>query len=224
MTHPISDPDAGSPARQPKAESFVDWFHINSRLVSIGAIVVVGIAFSVWFVQRTALNETLSSDRQLLTAKQSLNSGNAPLAEADLKKVVDRYADKPAGIEAGLLLAQIKLDRGDYQGVVTDLTALSGKVASGSNAAPIRGLLGDATSQLGKPAEAAADYEKAAGLAEGANAKGFWMAKAGRAYLDAGKTAESRKIFESLAAQYDNEAVATEARVRLGEMSVGSKP
>ena len=89
MTHPVSE---GELAAQPKAESFLDWFHVNSRLVSIGAIVVAAIAFGVWFVQRTALNETMSADKQLLTAKQSLNSGNAPLAEADLKKVVAKYA------------------------------------------------------------------------------------------------------------------------------------
>lgn len=222
MTHPISD--GGTTPAQPKAESFVDWFHINSRMISIGAIVVVAIAFVFWFVQRQALNETISSDRQLLTAKQSLNSGNAPLAEADLKKVVDKYADKPAGTEAGLLLAQLKIDKGDYQGAVTDLKSLSGKVSSGPNAAPIRGLLGDAVAQLGKPADAAAEYVKAAGLAVGPNAKGFWMAKAGRAYLEAGKATESRKIFEDLAAQHDNEAMATEARVRLGEIAAGSKP
>lgn len=222
MTHPISDD--GTTAAQPKAESFVDWFHINSRMISIGALVVVVIAFVFWFVQRQALNETISSDKQLLTAKQSLNSGNAPLAEADLKKVVDKYADRPAGTEAGLLLAQLKIDKGDYQGAVTELKSLSGKVSSGPNAAPIRGLLGDAVAQLGKPADAAAEYQKAAGLASGPNAKGFWMAKAGRAYLDAGKTADARKIFEDLAAQHDNEAIATEARVRLGELTAGSKP
>ncbi len=222
MTHPISETDSTS--AQPRAESFVDWFHINSRMMSVGAIVVVGIAFGVWFVQRTALNETISSDRQLLTAKQSLNSGNAPLAEADLKKVVEKYADKPAGAEAGLLLAQIKLDKGDYQGAVADLKSLSGKVSSGPSSASIRGLLGDAVAQLGKPADAAAEYQRAAGLTAGPNEKGFWLAKAARAYLEAGKTAEGRKIFEELATQHDNEAMATEARIRLGEITAGSKP
>ena len=221
MTHPVSE---GELAAQPKAESFLDWFHVNSRLVSIGAIVVAAIAFGVWFVQRTALNETMSADKQLLTAKQSLNSGNAPLAEADLKKVVAKYADKPAGTEAGLLLGQMKIDKGDYQGAVTDLTSLSAKVSSGPSASAVRGLLGDAVAQLGKPAEAAVEYEKAAILTTGPNERGYWRAKAGRAYLAAGKTAESRKIFEALAAQQDNEAVATEARVRLGELTAGSKP
>ena len=49
MTHPISD--AGATTAQPKAESFVDWFHINSRVISMGAFAVVAIAFGVWFVQ-----------------------------------------------------------------------------------------------------------------------------------------------------------------------------
>jgi hypothetical protein len=31
-------------------------------------------------------------------------------------------------------------------------------------------------------------------------------------------------VFEGLATQHDNEAVATEARVRLGEMAVAAKP
>lgn len=222
MTHPLSEGEAT--AAQPKAESFVDWFHINSRLISIGAIVVVAIGFAVWFVQRTALNESISADKQLLTAKASLNSRNLPLAESDLQKVVDKYAKRPAGIEAGLLLGQLKLEKGDSQGAVTELEALSGKVPTGPGASSIRGLLGDAKAQLSKPAEAAVEYEKAATLADGPNERSFWRAKAARAYLDGDRPAEGRKIFEELAAQHDNEAVATEARVRLGELSVASKP
>ena len=222
MTHPLSDGEASE--GQPRAESFVDWFHVNSRLVSIGAIVVVAIGFGVWFVQRTALNESISADKQLLTAKASLNSRNLPLAESDLKKVVDKYPKRPAGIEAGMLLAQLKLEKGDFQGAATELESLSGHVASGPGAASIRGLLGDAKAQLSKPADAAVEYEKAATLAEGPNERSFWRAKAGRAFLDGGKIAEGRKVFEELAAQHDNEAVATEARVRLGELTVASKP
>jgi hypothetical protein len=51
------------------------------------------------------------------------------------------------------------------------------------------------------------------------NEKAFLMAKAGHAYMNANKNAEARKIWEALAAQQDNQAVATEARVRLGELS-----
>ena len=222
MTHPVSDGEAG--AAQPRAESFVDWFHVNSRLVYIGGVVVAAIVFGVWFVQRTALNETISADKQLMTAKSSLNSRNIPLAESDLKKVVDKYPKRPAGVEAGLLLGQLKLEKGDAQGAVTELEALSSKVPSGAGAASVFGLLADAKVQLSKPANAAADYEKAAAQAGGPNEKSYWLVKAARAYLDAGKSGEARKLFEGLAAQHDNEAAATEARVRLGELVVATKP
>jgi predicted negative regulator of RcsB-dependent stress response len=220
MTHPID----GAIETQPKAESFVDWFHINSRWITIGAVVVGLGVFGYWFVERTALNETINSDKQLQVAKQSLNSGNIPLAEADLKKVADKYANKPAGAEAGMLLAQTRMDRGDYQGALTILVDLSNKVTSGPNAASVHGLRADALSQLERYADAAANYEKAAGLTTMANEKGFWLTKAARAHMLNNKPAEARKILEGLAAQTENEALSTEARVRLGELSVGAKP
>lgn len=221
MTHPISE--TGTAASQPKAESFLDWFHINSRWITIGAIVVAVVAFGVWFVQRKNLNETISADRQLVVAKQSLQSGNVPLAEADLKKVADKYPDKSAGAEAGLLLAQVKFDRADYTGAAASLRDLSTKVPTGPNSASIIGLLGDALSQLAKPADAAVEYEKAAAATTMPNEKSFWQAKAARAYLTAGKTTEARKLFEVLAAQTQNEAISTEAHVRLGEIAMTGK-
>jgi len=221
MTHPISEP--GSATRQPKAESFLDWFQINSRWITIGAIVVAVVAFGVWFVQRKNLNEMISADRQLVVAKQSLQSGNAPLAEADLKKVADKYADKAAGAEAGLLLAQVKFERGDFAGATTSLRELATKVTDGPNAASVRGLLGDALAQQDKAADAAVEYEKAAAATTMNNEKSFWQSKAARAYLDAGKTAEAKKLLEVLAAQTENEAVATEAHVRLGELAMAGK-
>jgi predicted negative regulator of RcsB-dependent stress response len=222
MTQPISE--TGTSTSQPKAESFVDWFHINSRWITIGAIVVAVVAFGVWFVERKDLNETISADKQLVVAKQSLNSGNPALAEADLKKVSDRYPDKAAGAEAGILLAQLRMERADYTSAVAGLRDLSTKVSTGPNAAAVRGLLGDALAQLDKPADAAVEYEKAAAATTMPNEKSFWQSKAARAYLVAGKTPEARKLYEGLAAQTDNEAVSTEAHVRLGELAAGNKP
>ncbi len=57
-----------------------------------------------------------------------------------------------------------------------------------------------------------------------ANERAYWESKAGRAYLASNNTVEARKLYEALAAQTDNEGIATEARVRLGELSVGSRP
>src|ERR671920_1058069 len=153
MTTPVMD----TPIEQPKAESFLDWFRINSRLVTIATVVVAAAAFGFWFYNRSAVLKAENADKKLLAAKQSLGSGNLPLAQSDLKKVADQYAGTSAGAEAGMLLAQLQLEQNDNQGAVTTLKELAAKNETGPYATPIRALLGDAYSQLGKPAEAAAE-------------------------------------------------------------------
>jgi predicted negative regulator of RcsB-dependent stress response len=222
----MTTPDTGlpTPTRQPKAESFLDWFHINSKLVTVGAVVVLVAGAGAWYYQTAKTQKQQNADRQLLLAKQSLAPGNAnlPLAESDLKKVSDRYAGTPAGTEAGMLLAQLKLEKGDYQGAVTFLQDLAGKISSGPNAASVRSLLGDAEAQLGKTAEAAAEYERAAGLTEMPNEKSYLLSKAGHAYMAADKHPEARRVWEVLARNQDSPGLAAEAKVRLGELVSGT--
>jgi predicted negative regulator of RcsB-dependent stress response len=222
MTHPVSD--SAESARQPKAESFMDWFHVNSRLVGIGAVAVLLAGAVAWYIPRARMQKNENADKQLLAAKQSVSAGNMQLAESDLKKVVDRYAGTPAGTEAGLLLGQVKLDKGDAAGAVTALQELASKVGSDASAATVHGLLGDALSQANKTAEAAAEYEKAAEMTSMPNEKALLLAKAGHAYMAAGKSAEAKKVWEALANQQDNQAIAGEARVRLGEIAAAGKP
>ena len=76
-----------------------------------------------------------NADKKLLAAKQSLGSGNMPLAQSDLKKVADQYPETSAGAEAGMLLAQLKLEQGDNQGAVTSLKELTAQDRVG----PVRG-------------------------------------------------------------------------------------
>ncbi|NUO37714.1 MAG: tetratricopeptide repeat protein [Gemmatimonadaceae bacterium] len=218
----MTTPDTGAvaPARQPKAESFMDWFHVNSKLVTVAGVVVLVAIAGAWYYQTAKTRKLQNADKQLLLAKQSLQPGNpnVQLAESDLGKVAERYSGTPAGAEAGMLLAQLKLEKGDNQGAVTYLKGLADKLSSGPNASAVRGLLGDAYSQLDKPADAAAEYERAAGLTAMPNEKAFLLAKAGHAYMAAGKHAEARRVWEGLAANQESPALAAEARVRLGEL------
>ena len=222
MTNPSSEPV--SPLKQPKAESFVDWFHVNSRWVGVGAVAVLVAVVAAWYVPRAKLQKNENADRQLLLAKQSLAPGNAniPLAEVDLKKVADRYEGTSAGAEAAMLLAQLKLEKGDNLGAATYLEGLTSRLKSGPDAVSARTLLGDAYSQLTRYAEAAAEYERAAAATSMPNEKTALLMKAGHAYMAAGKTPEARKIWQTLANQSDNPSVAAEARVRLGELSAQS--
>jgi len=214
MTTPMLD----APIREPKAESFLDWFRINSRIVTIASVVVAAAAFGFWFYNRSAVLKAESADRKLLAAKQSLTSGNVPLAQSDLKKVADQYPKTSAGAEAGMLLAQVKLDQGDYQGAVTTLKELTARNETGPYATPLRALLGDAYSQLGKYAEAAAEYERAGQATSAPNERALMLAKIGRAQMAAGNLAKAREAWQALANQTDNAGLAAEARVRLGEL------
>lgn len=218
MTSPV-DQEA---VNQPKATSFVDWFHVNQRWVTIGAVAVVIAAGVAWYIPRARQMKNEAADKQLLAAKQSLQSGNAQLAQSDLKKVADKYAGTAAGTEAGVTLAQLKMENGDAQGAVTYLQQLAGQVGSSAAAPSVHGLLGDAYLQVNKPAEAAVEYEKGSGLTAMENEKAILMSKAAQAYVLAGKPAEAKKLYETLAAKGDL-AVAAEAKVRLGELEVGGK-
>jgi predicted negative regulator of RcsB-dependent stress response len=217
MTTPNTDPTSSN--KQPRAESFLDWFQINTRWIGVGAVAVLAAAFVAWYMPRAKALKNQNADKQLLAAKQSYTSGNMPLAEADLKKVADRYATTPAGTEAALLLAQLKLEKNDTQGAVTYLKALTAKLPDGPGAASARALLGDAYAQLEKPAEAAAAYEAAAGLTAMPNEKAYLLTKAGHAYMAADNRPSAQRIWEGLANQSENQSAATEARIRLGELS-----
>jgi predicted negative regulator of RcsB-dependent stress response len=219
MTSPNTNPTPNSP--EPKAESFLDWFHVNSRLVYAAAFVVAAAVVGTWYVSRANAMKNANADRQLLTAKQSIASGNTQLAEADLKKVADRYQGTSAGTEAALLLGRLKLEKGDAQGAAAYLKTVADGVKGGPAAASTRGLLGDAYAQLDKPADAAAEYERAAAATTMPNERMYLLTKAGHAYMAAGKLPEARKVWEAVA-QSDNPAAASEARVRLGELSASA--
>ena len=218
----MTSPTIDAQVDEPRAESFLDWFRINSRIVAIAVTVVAAAAFGFWFYNRSAVLRAENADRKLLAAKQSLSSGNIPLAQSDLKKVADQYPTTSAGAEAGLLLAQVKLQQNDNQGAVTTLKELAAKNESGPYATPVRALLGDAYSQLGKYAEAAAEYERAGLATQAPNERAILLAKIGRAQMAAGNVAKAREAWESLANQSDNAGLAAEARVRLGELLASS--
>jgi predicted negative regulator of RcsB-dependent stress response len=221
MTTPNTE--LAAPSRQPKAESFIDWFHVNSRWVGIGAVVVLIAAVVAWYIPRARQQKNENADKRLVAAKQSIGSGNIQLAESDLKKTADQYAGTNAGTEAGLLLAQLKLDRGDAAGAVTYLQDLASKVGTSPSASSVRGLLGDALAQANKTADAAAEYERAAGATNMPNERATLLAKAGHAYMDAGKADAAKRIWQQIEVQQENPGLAAEARVRLGEIEASAR-
>lgn len=118
-----------------------------------------------------------------------------------------------------MLLAQIDFDGSKAQDGITILEKLSGSSAASRVQSTIRGLEGDGYMQLGKPAEAAKHYESAANASTLETERAFARSKAARAYQIAGDTAKARQVWASLLNDPSAQAIASEVRVRLGELT-----
>jgi predicted negative regulator of RcsB-dependent stress response len=202
-----------------RAQTFIDWTRLNSKALGIGFLIVLVAAAGLWFNQQQQRLRAANAQKALLQAQQALAAGNLPLAQGDLQKVFARYGKTSAGIEAAMLLSQIDYDQGKFQDGITRLQKIAGSSAAGSNESAILSLEGDGYSQMGKGAEAAKAYERAAESTSLENEKSFQLSKAARAYQAAGDTAKARAAWTALLNDPKAQAVAAEARVRIGELT-----
>jgi tetratricopeptide (TPR) repeat protein len=211
---------ADSPA--PSSDKFqdtLDWARNNSRLW-VGATVVLVLAVGIYlFVGRLRLITNGNAERALNNAKQSLTSGNLPLAQSDLDKVYSQYGSTPAGVEAAILLASLDYDGGKIQDGINLLDKAAGTGAAANALSTIRNLQGDGYAQMRKLTDAAKQYEAAAAATSVEAEKASLRAKAARTYEQAGDTATAHKLWSDLATDPLTESVAAEARVRLGELT-----
>jgi predicted negative regulator of RcsB-dependent stress response len=212
-----TDPDSGS---ADFAQTFVDWARANSRALSIAASVIVVAGAGYWFYMRSKQITETNAEKALLTAKQSMQAGNIPLAQSDIQKVYSRYESTTAGVQAAMLLAQMDFDTGKPQDGITILEKTIGSSSASTMQSTILSLEGDGYGQMGKPDEAAKKYEAAANATHYELEKAYQLAKAGRAYQSAGNVAKAREIWTALATDPTAASMASEAHVRLGELSV----
>lgn len=212
---------SASPERRQTAsipEQLADWFQVNTRYVAIGAGVVVAAGLGLWFYTENAQRTARVAEQQLMNARRSMATGNIPLAQTDLKRIVDNHANTRAGVEAALLLSETYFqDRKFAEGidVLDDFTA-SGKAEYVRS--KIYSLIGDGQMELGQTAEAAGSYRKAAEAARFEGDKAQQRAKQARALTAAGDTAAARSLWADLVKD-PSPGVAAEARVRVGELA-----
>src|SRR5579859_2965458 len=158
MTGTIPEQDSAADT----AQTFLDWTKVNGRALATGAAIVAIAALGYWFYVKSREIQAANADKALVSARESLDKGNLPLAQSDLQRVVSRYASTPSGLQAGMLLAQMDYDQGKYpdgQKTLNDL--LPEAKATGSEVA-LRSLVGDGYMQMGKALDAAKAYEAAA--------------------------------------------------------------
>ena len=210
-------PDAAGAAD--RAQTFIDWTRVNARALTAGAVVIVVAAAGYWFYLRSQEIQSANAEKALMNAKQSISAGNSSLAQSDQQKVYTRYGSTPAGVEAAMLLAQMDFDAKKPQDGIAILEKLSGSSAASRVEATVRSLEGDGYMQLGKPLDAAKRYDSAADVSTYDTERAFQRSKAGRAYQIAGDTAKARAIWTTMLNDPSAQSMASEARVRLGELT-----
>jgi|SoiMethySBSTD1v2_1073268.scaffolds.fasta_scaffold37790_4 predicted negative regulator of RcsB-dependent stress response len=197
-------------------ESIMEWARANSSKISMAGIVVVAAAAIGLLWRASADKKEVRASQALASAQGVVQSGNAALAQSDLQALLRRYGGTTAALQARLLLTQVYFGQGKVAEGLKELDAIS---SPGPFAASLHSLRAAGLEQSGKPAEAAAEYERAATTATTDLGKASYQSDAARAYLAAGNADAAKRIWEAMAAD-DTNPLAGEARVRLGEIKV----
>ncbi len=202
-----------------KLDSMMSWLHINSKQA---LMIVGGLALVIggwWFYSRSQTLKVQKAEKAYYQALQSIGSGNTPLAISDLKKLAVRYDGTRPAIQASLALAQLLYDQGKYPEGLAELNKVDeGDARKALMASALHRLKAAGLEQQTKFSEAAVEYGKAADAAAFPADKSLYRGDQARALMDGGKRAEAIAIWTELA-QDDQSAVASEAKVRLGELT-----
>jgi predicted negative regulator of RcsB-dependent stress response len=199
-------------------ETVLEWLQVNSRYLAVGLGIVAVAAAGYWFYLRSAELKQERASRDLLTAKQSIVAGNPALAVTDLQRVITRYGSTPPGVEAAMVLAELRYEAGDFDAGIATLRDVVDKRAAEPMRSRVHSLIGDGLVQTEKLDEAISAYQAAADAARFDGQRAFELAKKARTLMAAGKTDEARSQWQQLADAPWAGQVAPEAQVRLGEL------
>ncbi|HWP03967.1 MAG TPA: tetratricopeptide repeat protein [Gemmatimonadaceae bacterium] len=191
------------------------WITRNARLagaVGVGLLLVGGL---VWLWRVSAVRTETRASQELAEAQRVFASGNLPLAESDLRRLVERFGGTKAGAHARLLLAQVLLQSGKREEAIS---LLRQRGVPEPFRAGYHSTLAAALEDAGRPSEAATEYLEAARYALSDTEADAFRGDAARALVAAGDTAGARGIWAELAAK-DWSPIAGEARLRLGELT-----
>jgi len=209
---------AARPAFEDRTESFLDSARVHWRKIGITVLGVVAIAGAAGLYTRSQGVKAERAAQALAEAQRALGAGNAPLAQTDLQKMVSRYEGTPSAAYGSLLLAQLMYDQGKPADGLKILTDLERSGPPKEMLHSVYAMMAAGYEQQGKPAEAAAQYARAAENATFELTRANYKADAARAYTAAGNKAQALKLWTELSAD-PTAPLAQEARVRVGELT-----
>ncbi len=221
-TNPVSATTGiGVTPKPPFSDRFGAWVKAHRQLTSwIGAIVVVGAVLFLWTMSTQRRSEEIAS-RELQGARFAFENQNLPLAASELAKVVENYSGTNAAEEGRLLLANVRLLQGQPQQAVTVLKDYAGGAGKAYRAQAF-GLLGAAYENMGRFREAGEAYENGSAAGRMDFMKAQLLSDAGRAWTVAGDTARAVAAYHRIVKDFAKEGSASEAKVRLAELTKGT--
>ncbi len=174
-------------------------------------------AWNTWSSRQTEVRASAA----LAGARSAFESGNFPLAASELARLVENYAGTNAAQEGTLLLASVRMQ----QGQVAQAIALLQRFAPGASRAyqaQAYGLLGAALESQGQLTAAAEAYEEGSKRAVWNWMKAQLLSEAGRVWGQAGDTTQAVASYARVVNEFEETGSATEAKVRLGELTKGA--
>lgn len=210
--------NAAQPPLTLDADTIGESLQRYQRPLIIGAIVVAAGIGGVVLMRRSAEIKETRGMEALTAVEAAYQTGNAEAAQAELGKVVTRYAGTGAGTAAAMLNAQYSFENGKVPEGLAVLDRAIGKAKSHQRAG-LFALRGAGKATAGQPAEAAKDYEAAAAAAQFRQEREQYQMEAARQYVAAGNIAAAKALYQAIAALEDS-AHSSEARLRLGELTL----
>jgi hypothetical protein len=196
--------------------SVVEVFQRNQRQILIGVIVLAAAGGGLWMSRRSGEIKEQRATEALSVAEGAYSTGGIPAAQAEMSKLIDRYAGTAAATQAALLSAQWSYEAGQPDSGLAVIAKALPKAPRAMRA----GMLAIQAMGKGMKADhagAAADYEAAAAATNLTSDKDGYLMDAARSHAAAGDNAAAERIYGSIAAREDSQ-FSGEARVRLSEI------
>lgn len=191
--------------------------HIREIVIAVLAIVII--VGGVFLYRSAAATQAAQAEQALVGPEESLEAGNVPLAQSDLKTVMKRYAKTAAAAQAAMLLADSYYTQHKFADGIAALQGVSTKGAAQPFASAIERLIAEGYVQEGKPKDGAVHFLSAAMMTPYPTEQARLRASAARAYATGGDTATAVGIWKQLVDQ-PKTGEATEAQLMLGELTI----
>jgi outer membrane protein assembly factor BamD (BamD/ComL family) len=192
----------------------------NRQLIAIGAA-VLGAALIAWFVVTSGRRKEEFAARSLNQARAAAEAGNLPLASSELQKLIQTYKGTDAASEAVITLNQVRVVNGQSELAAVGLRDFLATKPDRKVAAPAYGLLGAALENAQKWTDAGDAFSNASKAADLEYLKAQYLADAGRAYREGGKTQQAVAAYREILQKFPKSSSMTEAQVRLAELTGG---